>query len=55
MVTYFVLIHSDSAEGLLITYLAEDMLATERNEDVTRLPQNLREQLKRFEIETAED
>jgi hypothetical protein len=27
MVTYFVLIHSDSAEGLLITFLAEEFMA----------------------------
>ena len=27
ILTYFVLAHSDSAEGLLITYLAEDFMA----------------------------
>lgn len=27
IVTYFVLMHSDSAEGLLITYLAEDFMS----------------------------
>lgn len=50
IVTYFVLIHSDTADGLLITYLAESLMAYEHGEDVRKLPPVLREDLRGYEV-----
>jgi hypothetical protein len=46
IMTYFVLIHSDSGEGLLITYLTEDFMAHENNQLITRVPEQLAEALR---------
>lgn len=50
IVTYFVLTHSDSAEGLLITFLAEDFMAHENKQQISRIPQSLGEALREQEI-----